>query len=93
MSRGFRTRKSFGSLADDGSDRVDRACAKDFDDLDRVVSRRVQAAIERLAEGEGDIRRLTAVAPNYELEPAASGPRATTPNAFCRSFSASGLLR
>lgn len=36
---------------------------KDFDDLDRVVSRRVQTAIERLAEGEGDIRRLTDVHP------------------------------
>ena len=35
--------------------------AKDFDGLDRGVSRRVQAAIERLAEGEGDVRRLTDV--------------------------------
>lgn len=36
---------------------------KDFEALDRVVSRRVQAAIERLAEGEGDVRRLTDVDP------------------------------
>jgi mRNA-degrading endonuclease RelE of RelBE toxin-antitoxin system len=36
---------------------------KDFNDLDRVLSRRVQTAIERLAEGEGDVRRLTDVQP------------------------------
>ncbi len=36
---------------------------KDFEDLDRVVSRRVQAAIERLGQGEGDVRRLTDVDP------------------------------
>jgi mRNA-degrading endonuclease RelE of RelBE toxin-antitoxin system len=36
---------------------------KDFDDLDRGVSRRVEAAIDRLAAGEGDVRRLTDVDP------------------------------
>lgn len=36
---------------------------KDFEDLDRAVSRRVQAAIERLAEGEGNVRRLTDIDP------------------------------
>ncbi len=36
---------------------------KDFDALDRVVSQRVEAAIERFAGGDGDVRRLTGVEP------------------------------
>jgi mRNA interferase RelE/StbE len=36
---------------------------KDLDNLDREVYRRVHAAIERLADGEGDVRRLTGIDP------------------------------
>ena len=36
---------------------------KDFDDLDRQVNQRVRAAIERLAAGDGDVRRLAGIAP------------------------------
>ena len=36
---------------------------KDLDGLDRDVNQRVRKAIERLAEGEGDVRRLVAVDP------------------------------
>lgn len=36
---------------------------KDLDDLDRETNRRVRAAIERLAEGAGDVRRLTGIDP------------------------------
>ena len=36
---------------------------KDFDALDSQVSRRVRTAIERLAIGEGDVRRLADVDP------------------------------
>ncbi len=36
---------------------------KDYDALDRSLARRIQVAIERLAEGEGDVRRLTDVDP------------------------------
>jgi mRNA interferase RelE/StbE len=41
---------------------------KDFDALDSQISRRVRAAIERLVNGEGDVRRLTDVdAPLFRL--------------------------
>jgi mRNA-degrading endonuclease RelE of RelBE toxin-antitoxin system len=36
---------------------------KDFDALDRVVSQRIESAIERFAGGDGDVRRLTGVDP------------------------------
>ncbi len=36
---------------------------RDLDDLDREVNRRVRVAIERLAGGEGDVRRLTGIDP------------------------------
>jgi mRNA interferase RelE/StbE len=36
---------------------------KDFDALDPQLSRRIRAAIERLVNGEGDVRRLTDVEP------------------------------
>jgi mRNA-degrading endonuclease RelE of RelBE toxin-antitoxin system len=36
---------------------------KDFDALDRVVSQRVESAIERFASGDGEVRRLTGIDP------------------------------
>ena len=36
---------------------------KDLDGLDREVNRRVRVAIERLAVGDGDVRRLTGIDP------------------------------
>lgn len=36
---------------------------KDFDALDRVVSQRVESAIDRFANGDGDVRRLTGIEP------------------------------
>ncbi|HSY48766.1 MAG TPA: type II toxin-antitoxin system RelE/ParE family toxin [Thermoanaerobaculia bacterium] len=36
---------------------------KDLDDLDHGVNQRIRAAVERLADGIGDVRRLTGIEP------------------------------
>lgn len=43
--------------------RWDPRARKDFDALARVVGERVEAAIRKLGEGVGDVRRLSDVAP------------------------------
>lgn len=40
-----------------------RRARKDFDALDRTIRDRVRTGIERLAEGEGDVRRLSGYSP------------------------------
>jgi mRNA interferase RelE/StbE len=40
-----------------------RRAQKDYDGLDRNVRERVRKTIERLAEGDGDVRRLTGHSP------------------------------
>lgn len=40
-----------------------RRAQKDFDALDRTVRDRVRMGIERLADGEGDVRHLSGFSP------------------------------
>ncbi|MDP9192505.1 MAG: type II toxin-antitoxin system RelE/ParE family toxin [Acidobacteriota bacterium] len=41
----------------------DPRARKDFDALDRVIGQRVDAAIVRLADGQGEVLRLTGIEP------------------------------